>query len=177
MPAGRPSSFTEELGSRICERLAAGETLRAICKDDDMPVVSTVISWVAHADKKEFSKQYARARLAQAQHYFDDLLSIADDQSRDAVTPASVARDRLRVDTRKWYLSKVLPKIYGDKLDLTSNGKDLPVPIIPLAHVHSNNGDKQDSGDAGSHTGGTGGDVLLEDGVDALIPDSESASG
>ena len=177
MPAGRPSSFTEEVGSRICERLAAGETLRAICKDADMPDVSTVIAWVAHPDKKEFAKQYARARMAQAQHYFDDLLAIADDDSRDATTTASVARDRLRVDTRKWYLSKVLPKIYGDKVDLTTNGKDLPTPILPLSHVHSNNGDKQDRGDASSDTSGAGGDVVEQNSVDALIPDSEGTSG
>lgn len=174
---GRPSTFTPELGRVICERLAAGETLRKICKDDDMPDVSTVIVWVAHPDKKEFATQYARARMAQAQHYFDDLLSIADDDSRDATTAASVARDRLRVDTRKWYLSKVLPKIYGDKVDLTTNGKDLPTPILPLSHVHSNNGNKQDSADASANTSGTGGDVVEQDGVDALISDSESASG
>ena len=174
---GRPSSFTEELGTRICERLAAGETLRAICKDEGMPTVGTVISWVAHADKANFSKQYARARMAQAQHYFDDLLAIADDDSKDATSTVSVARSRLMVDTRKWYLSKVLPKIYGDKLDLTSNGKDLPTPILPLAHVHSNDGDKQDSEDASSDTSGTGGNLQLEDGINALIPDSESASG
>lgn len=29
---------------------------------------------------------------------------------------------RLQVDARKWYLSKVLPKVYGDKLDLNHSG-------------------------------------------------------
>lgn len=74
-------------------------------------------------------------------------------------------------------LSIFANKLLPDLVDHRTNGKDLPTPILPIGYVHSNNGDQQDSGDAGSHTGGTRGDVLLEDGVDALIPDSESASG
>lgn len=151
---GRPSIFNQELADRICERIACGETLRAICKDDDMPDVSTVLAWVSHADKESFSKQYASARLAQAQHLFDELLDIADDSSDDwiekelkggktvdVLNQEHVQRSRLRVDTRKWYLSKVLPKIYGDKLDMTTNGKDIPQPLL---HVLHNNGHKED---------------------------------
>lgn len=41
-----------------------------------------------------------------------------------------IQRSRLRVDTRKWFLSKVLPKLYGDKLDITSDHKPLQVSII-----------------------------------------------
>jgi hypothetical protein len=72
---------------------------------------------------------------------FDDLLDIADDSSKDTMlmkiggkeqiveNREFTNRSRLRVDTRKWYLSKVLPKKFGEKLDLTSDGKALPQPI------------------------------------------------
>jgi len=40
----------------------------------------------------------------------------------ETVNPEVIGRSRLRVDTRKWYLSKVLPKIYGDKLQTEHSG-------------------------------------------------------
>ena len=111
---GRPSLFSEELASRICGRLSAGETLRAICRDDGMPDHSTVLSWVA--SNEDFSNQYARARETGYALMADELTEIADDKSGDP------ARDRLRVDTRKWLLSKALPKIYGDKQQIEHSG-------------------------------------------------------
>jgi outer membrane lipoprotein-sorting protein len=42
---------------------------------------------------------------------------------------AAVQAQRLRVDTRKWLMAKMKPKVYGEKLDLTSDGKVLPAPI------------------------------------------------
>jgi hypothetical protein len=51
----------------------------------------------------------------------DDIFDHAD---RDATDPGSVARDRLKVDTRKWYLSKMLPKVYGDRIATEVRGRD-----------------------------------------------------
>lgn len=117
---GRPSKFTEEIATRICERLAAGETLRAICRDEDMPSHVTVLGWAA---KAPFSDQYATARETGYRLMADELVEIADDKAGDP------ARDRLRLDTRKWLLSKALPKVYGDKLAHT-DGDGGPVRII-----------------------------------------------
>src|ERR1700759_4888640 len=100
---GRPSLYTEELAARICERLAAGETLRGICRDDGMPNERTVRTWAR--EDETFSPQYAKAREIGYQGMADEIVEIAD-SSGDA---------RLQVDTRKWLLSKALPKIYGDK--------------------------------------------------------------
>ena len=103
---GRPSIFTEELATRICERLAAGETLRAVCRDEGMPHESTVRSW-ARDPEHPISTQYTRAREIGYEGMADEIIEIADGSDGDA---------RLRVDTRKWLMSKALPKIYGDKL-------------------------------------------------------------
>lgn len=105
---GRPSVYTEQLAERICERLAAGETLRAVCRDDGMPPEPTVRRWVLD-DFNGFAAQYARARETGYSGMADELSEIADDKTGDP------ARDRLRLDTRKWLLSKALPKIYGDR--------------------------------------------------------------
>lgn len=155
---GRPTIYTQELASEICSRIAEGESLRSVAKDPKMPSVSTVCRWLLDTERKEFWEQYEKARNAQAELMFDELLDIADDGENDYVlrenkdgsdwwqyNGEAVQRSRLRVDTRKWYLSKVLPKKYGDKLDLTSGGKELPTPIMSL-NVSRNDSDTEDKG-------------------------------
>ncbi len=145
----RPSDFTQELATEICKRLADGQSLRHICLSYEMPNASTVHEWVL-IDREGFAKQYARARAIQAENMFDEILEISDDGSNDymTITKGDVKynvedhevtnRSRLRVDSRKWYLSKVLPKKFGDKLDLTSGGDKLPQPIINVQRDNSN---------------------------------------
>ena len=129
---GRPSVYSEDLASAICGRLADGESLRSICETDDMPARSTVYAWLTD-DVDGFSDRYARARTIQAETIADELIEIADDNSRDVrvgldgrETPDfdHIARSRLRVDTRKWLLSKMLPKQYGEKTQMELTGKD-----------------------------------------------------
>lgn len=126
---GRPSEFTQEKADAICERLAAGESLRAICRDDGQPDNKTVLRWLEA--NEGFRQQYARARELQAEALFDEMLEIADDSSGDATTNGRgdtvmdaefVQRSRLRVDTRKWYLSKLAPKKYGEKVEQEFTG-------------------------------------------------------
>ncbi len=120
---GRPSIFTQKLGEKICERIARGESLRKICKDKKMPSRKTIHLWLLDEEKKEFLYQYETASNIRADELFDELEDIADNKKGE------VQRDRLRVDTRKWYLSKVLPKKFGDKMDFTSDGKPLSIQI------------------------------------------------
>lgn len=139
---GRPSSYTQELANTICERIAKGESVRSICKDENLPDAGTIYNWLAKEGEPfvSFFKQYARAKDTQAELMFDELLEIADDgtndwmtvNDRDVVDHEAINRSRLRVDTRKWYLSKVLPKKYGDKLDVMSDGKAIQGNTIIL---------------------------------------------
>jgi hypothetical protein len=126
---GRPSKFTKELAARICTRLAAGESLRAICRAPDMPAGPTVRQWVLN--NEEFAKQYTLAREIGYQEMADEIIDIADESAGDSYEDSNgvlrtdqevVGRSRLRVDTRKWLLSKCLPKIYGDKQQLEVSG-------------------------------------------------------
>lgn len=128
---GRPSRYSPHLAKAICQRLAAGETLRAICRDAGMPPERTVRGW-ALDDVEGFGPHYARAREIGYATLADEILEIADDSLRDTIPGVDGApdrpnsewinRSRLRVDTRKWLLAKALPKIYGDKLEV--GGKD-----------------------------------------------------
>ena len=115
MAAGRPSMKTPELIDELCRRLAEGESLRTICKDDHMPERFTVIRWT-HEDK-EFNDQYARAKEQGVDAIVDEAMEIADETTNDP------ARDRLRVDTRKWYASKIAAKRYGDKIETKHTGE------------------------------------------------------
>jgi len=133
-PGGRPTTYTPELGQTICERISLGESLRNICKEEGMPALSTVMKWNLDEDKKEFSEQYEKACNTRAELLFEELLEIADTTEEgieetikgDLIETKKgdmLGHRRLKIDTRKWYLSKVMPKKYGDKMDVTSDGK------------------------------------------------------
>ena len=128
---GRPSRYTPELAAKICARLAEGETLRSICRDETMPSKTTLLRWLADERNVDFRDQYAHAREMQADALFDEALEIADDASGDwavdkdgkkTLDHEHVQRSRLRVDTRKWAAGKLAPKRYGDKLQHTGEG-------------------------------------------------------
>ena len=136
---GRPSLYTEALAAKICERLAEGETLRSICRDEKMPGKTTVLRWLGDEKNADFRTQYAHAREMQADALFDEALEIADDASGDWSTDKDgkktldhehVQRSRLRVDTRKWAAGKMAPKRYGDKLQHTGDGGG-PIRVRP----------------------------------------------
>jgi hypothetical protein len=132
MPAGRPSLYSQELAARICEQLASGKSLRTVCKADGMPDMSTVFLWIQR--HTEFSHQYARAKEEAADALAEEILDIADDGANDWIETNDpdnpgykangehIQRSRLRVDTRKWYASKLKPKKYGEKIDVDHSG-------------------------------------------------------
>lgn len=134
---GRPSKFTQALADRICARLAAGETLRAVCRDAGMPPHPTVLLWTQK--RPAFADQYAKARETGYTVMADEIVEIADDTTFDTIKNEEghdrqnsewISRSRLRVDTRKWLLSKALPKVYGDKIAHTdADGGPLTVVV------------------------------------------------
>lgn len=136
---GRPSIFTQEIADTICERLMHGETLRQIVLDEAMPHRATVHRWLA--TNETFRDQYAQAREYQADTIFDEMFDIADDGTNDwmlrkqgeddieVVNHEHIQRSRLRIDTRKWALSRMAPKKYGDKIETTLKG-DADSPLV-----------------------------------------------
>lgn len=135
-PVGRPTKYSQELALSICSRIAGGESLRDICSDPNMPNRSSVHLWII--EHKEFSDQYEISCNIRAENMADELFEIADDGQNDfmekenkdgstytTLNSENIQRSRLRTDVRKWYLSKIMPKKYGDKLDLTSAGEKI----------------------------------------------------
>ena len=136
---GRPEIWTQELADAVCFQIAHGHSLRTVCADEKLPGMTTIFKWLR--EREDFAKQYARATEERTEAMAEDILDIADDGSNDLMTIQKgnveyevenkevTNRSRLRVDTRKWLMAKMKPKKYGEKLDLTSDGKALPTPI------------------------------------------------
>lgn len=137
----RLTIYNEEIAEKICEIIAtSNKGLSNICKDDSMPSRSTVHKWLAA--NKEFANKYARAKEDQADFLAEEIITIADHSDKDTViihdkngNPTRAEdkewtnRSRLRVDSRKWIASKLKPKKYGDKVEVSGN-PDAPLQII-----------------------------------------------
>ena len=122
-----PEGYDESTADAICERLADGMSLRAICGEPDMPSTSTVCKWLAK--DSEFAEQYARARELQADALFDDCLDIAD---KGGKALEGTDERRLQIDTRKWMAGKLKGK-YSDKTKHEHSGPDgAPIAFTKL---------------------------------------------
>lgn len=128
-PAKAKSQSRAEVAAEICERLAMGDSLRKACAANGGPDPATILRW---AESEPFAQQYAQARARGYQMLADEIIEISDDSAGDVVTDEDgnartdaerVARSKLRVDSRKWMLSKMLPKIYGDKIEANLTGE------------------------------------------------------
>lgn len=121
---GRPSKYSEELARDICSRLSEGVSLRSICALEEFPSMNTVWRWLDEIP--EFRERYAKAKQESADALAEDIQRIADATLRNEYDPRAA---KVAMDGYKWVASKLKPQKYGDKLDMTTNGKDLPTPI------------------------------------------------
>ncbi len=150
--------YSDGLARLICERLMNGESLVEITDDNRMPSRRTLTRWLADPRLSEFREMYYFARRVQAEIRIDEIFTIADDTSKDwkkkydkdgeflELVPdnEAIQRSRVRIDVRKWYAARLVPRIYGDHkeiaLDVTGDlaellkaaanrDKGLPKPI------------------------------------------------
>ena len=118
--AGRPTLYSDELADEICERLAAGRSLLAICRDDDdMPDRSTVLRW--QSARPDFAAKCVRAREFLADYEHDDMVEIERDVRSGALDPHAA---KVILSSKQWRAAKLAPKKYGDKLEQTVQGPD-----------------------------------------------------
>lgn len=150
-PTGRPTDYSPAMRDAICARLAAGETLRSICRDDTMPERQTIYNWL-YVNKGEvkqgekilvagFFDHYTRAREVGLDEICDETIEIADDGTNDFVERVvkqrgggekkeivfdkeAVMRSRLRVETRNSYLANMAPRKYGRNVKVETQALD-----------------------------------------------------
>ena len=134
--------YKDEIFNNIINDLISGETIaNALKKNDEYPTAATFFKWLIQDPQKQSIYKYAREVLAHK--LFDELNEIAKGSKDEPDTVVKVQRDRLRTDTIKFYIAKILPKVYGDKIDVTSNGEainvvSLGVGIKPVSNENKN---------------------------------------
>jgi len=144
--AGRPSKYSKAIAEKICIGLSEGLSLRSICLSEKFPDKSTVLRWLFDDRYTEFRDQYTKARQVQAELFAEEMVDIADDGTNDWMerngddnegwqqNGEAIARSRLRVDTRKWVASRLLPKVYGANVEeATADTSDLAEALLILA--------------------------------------------
>ncbi len=138
-----------EIIAEICEKIAEGASVRTLLltgRDARYPSFGVFNAWLS--EKPEWTQQYARAMELRADLLFEQMQEIADtvepleaetithsDQFGRSVMvnkKDDPNHRKLRVETRKWIVSRMNPKKYGDKLDLTSKGEQLPAPVYEI---------------------------------------------
>ena len=102
----------------------------------EMPHLATVMRWLQSAEEwgVAFRDQYARARAQQAELNAERLIEVAENAEE---TSAGVQKARLLSDNIKWAASKLLPKKYGDRVDVKIDATSLPPPQVVVQIVNA----------------------------------------
>jgi hypothetical protein len=107
-----PVEHTPELGRRVCDLIAEGETLTDICLMPGMPAVRDVARWRSEVD--EFAVAYAIARDTRADIRVDAIAKTTREM-RKGVVDHQVGK--AVIDSLKWLAGKDSPR-YADKVTI-----------------------------------------------------------
>ena len=135
----------QQIFDDICELIISGKSLRFALNEVSLPA-KTFFVWLR--DNEVLSKQYARATTERAELMFEDMFDIADDGTNDwmekkndkgegvgwSINGEHIQRSRVRIDTRKWALSKMMPKKYGAKAEQVEESEN-NTPTIKIEYV------------------------------------------
>lgn len=106
----------QELLEEVCNKIAAGISLRQACEAEGMPSVPTVMRWLA--EDAQAAEQYARAIQRRAVTKAEQIEELALKVQSGEIPPDV---GRVVIDTHKWIASRLLPKVYGEKQEVSHN--------------------------------------------------------
>jgi hypothetical protein len=145
-PAWTPNEKSIKAQDQIVEWISNGKTLREFCRQEDAPAWPTVYDWLQK--DPEFSKRFARARELGADSIAQECFDIADNSKNDwidrenkdgstsrVIDTEHIQRSKLRIETRIKLLAKWNPKLYGEKIDVTTEGKTINPMEALLASI------------------------------------------
>ena len=129
--AGRPTLCTQEIADEICRRIADGESLRAVCMDDEMPDKSTVLLWVVNGriidgTERQFFDQYAQARTAAGFSHADEAMELRHELRSGGLDPQSA---KVILEALKWGAERMAPKHHSSRQEIVGN-EGGPLKII-----------------------------------------------
>ena len=130
---------------KIIAGVESGKSLNSVCAEIGLPR-TTFETWLEGDEK--LSVNYARAKALRAELLFDEIISISDTPAErviqlgadgvggsERIDPAYVTWQKNRIDARKWALSKMLPKKYGDRVEMEHSGEIKSAPNVDLTKL------------------------------------------
>jgi len=124
----RPTVYTDAIKDEICTRIAAGESLRAICADESMPAMSTVLLWVVN-NREGFSEHYHASREAAGYAHADEALALRFELREGTLDPQSA---KVILDALKWGAERMAPKKHSQRQDLNHTSDDGSMTPKPM---------------------------------------------
>lgn len=127
----KPAKIAARFGE-FCERIASGASLEALAKEFGTSATA-IRAWIGSDEKRV--EEYARARSNRAHKFADEINELADKSVSGAVDPQAA---RVAIDAKKWLACKMLPRVYGDKLETAITGADggpLVVEVVQFGGV------------------------------------------
>lgn len=141
----RPTKCTQKIADAICTRLADGDSLRAICADEEMPEKSTVLLWVVNGREidgtdRQFSDQYHAARDAAGYSHADEALDMRNMIYSGEIEPNAA---KVILDALKWGAERMSPKRHSQRqeIDHTTGGDKLQPTRIEITAPDDNGQD------------------------------------
>ena len=118
-------NYDPVIAQEICDTVSCcSKGIRNLCEErPHWPCPDTIFKW--RQEHKDFADRYTLAKQVQVECLIDEILMIADDTSADRkvredgkefVDKEHINRSRLKIDTRKWLAAKLVPRLYGDKV-------------------------------------------------------------
>lgn len=145
----------EKIFNEIVEEIEGGNSLISTLSTNGMPSTSTFYIWLNEDEEK--SKRYAHACEIRELKMLDEIITIADNQGVDVIEKEGkvyvnhniIERCKIRIDARKWALSKLNPKKYGNKVDVTTDGNSINTlpPVFgdnPLDRINQDDDEPED---------------------------------
>lgn len=119
---GRPSEYTPEMADLICQRVReCGTLLEAVEKHRELPASPTIYRWLSQ--NEDFRAKYTRVREDVMEMWADEIVAVANDSTLEPNDR------RIKIDTKKWLMSKIAYRRYGDKL-IHSGDPDNPLQVM-----------------------------------------------
>ena len=146
----------DECFDYIISEIESGKSLRYALSTNGMPSSKTFYEWLEEKDEQgnlteqatEKVKRYAHACEQRELILLDEILEIADKQGEDVIETDNgpvvnhniIQRNKLQIEARQWTLGKLRPEKYGNKTDITTNGKEIQtnIPIIQFIDTEDN---------------------------------------
>jgi hypothetical protein len=120
----RPSEYDFEMCKEICSEVANGFNIKTVLKSKaEYPTFQTWCNW--KREHSELFDLYIKSIQDKADSVEEELESIYDMLKSKELDPASA---NVLIQTLKWKASKYYPKMFGDKVDLTTQGEKINQP-------------------------------------------------